>query len=90
MTSLCIAVVTHSAVKLILLNICCLLLWKVISLAYCSIGRLRSKICFIVTDFSGVTPLYGTTKRALIDDCMTFQENICLRFCYTHSTPDYF
>lgn len=65
MTSLCIAVVTHSAVKLILLNICYLFLRKVESLAYCSIGHLRSKICFIVTDcsFSGVTLLWWYQKE---------------------------
>lgn len=61
MISLCITVVTHRAVKLILLNICCLFLWKIKSLVYCFIGHLRSKICFIVTDFSFsgecVTPL---------------------------------
>lgn len=64
-TSLCIAVVAHSAVKLLLPSVSCLFFGKVKSLAYYSMGHLRSKSCFIVTDFSfsGVTPLWWYHKE---------------------------
>lgn len=52
MTPLHIVVVAHTAAKLILPYISCLLFKKVKSLAYVSIGHLRSKICFIVINFS--------------------------------------
>lgn len=64
MTSSCVALVAQSAVKLILPYISFLYFGKVKSLAYGAIGHLRSKICFIVTDFSfsGMTPLWGYHK----------------------------
>lgn len=63
--SLCKAMVAHSAVKLILPYIYCLFFGNVKSLAYCSIGHLRSKICFIAADFSfsGMTPLWWYHKE---------------------------